>query len=65
VLGSRPAPIAWELVHPDDPDLQPISHRLLRAVSQAIQWREQLNAARARASLDPPQNVSATGKDAA
>ncbi|MEV7263956.1 replication initiator [Micromonospora aurantiaca] len=49
---------AWELAKPTDPDVPPIGHRVLRAISERIQWRAQLDAAR-RAAADPP-DVSAT-----
>jgi hypothetical protein len=57
---GTPAPVAWELARPDDPDVQPLEHRLLRGISQRIQWRAELNAARDRAGTGPPGNVSAT-----
>jgi hypothetical protein len=57
---GTPAPVAWELARPSDPDLQPLEHRLLRGVSQRIQWRAELNAARDRAGTGPPGDVSAT-----
>jgi hypothetical protein len=37
---------AWELARPDDPDLAPLGHRLLRAISERIQQRVQLDHAR-------------------
>ncbi|WP_433055517.1 replication initiator [Dactylosporangium sp. CS-033363] len=40
------APVAWELARPNDPDLSPMRHRLLRALAQRIQWRNALNAAK-------------------
>jgi hypothetical protein len=62
--AGEPTPTAWELARPDDPDLQPLEHRLLRAISQRIQWRAELNAARDRATQhppgEPPPDVSAT-----
>jgi hypothetical protein len=57
---AGPAPVAWEMAHPDDPDLPPLEHRLLRAISQRIQRRGQLAAARQRGGTDPPVDVSAT-----
>jgi hypothetical protein len=45
-----PRRYAWELAKPDDPDLAPLGHRLLRAISQRIQQRTQLDHAR-RAAL--------------
>ncbi|MBT8227019.1 MAG: replication initiation protein [Dactylosporangium sp.] len=60
--NQTPAPtVAWELARHDDPDLEPLGHRLLRAISQRIQWRAQRNAAHQQAGADPPDPVSATG----
>jgi hypothetical protein len=56
-----PIPVAWEMARPGDPDLPPIEHRLLRAISQRIQRRAQLAAARRRDGTDPPADASATG----
>jgi hypothetical protein len=36
----------WELAQPGDPDLPPLGHRLLRAISERIQQRVQLDHAR-------------------
>jgi hypothetical protein len=60
---GEPAPVAWELARPSDPDLPPLEHRLLRGISQRIQWRDEINKARERAGLGPPGNVSATAND--
>jgi hypothetical protein len=49
----------FELARPDDPDVLPREHRILRAVSARIRWRTQLNTARQRAP-DAPGAVSAT-----
>jgi hypothetical protein len=43
----------WEMARPDDPDVLPLGHRLLRAVSERIRWRDELNAARERVGADP------------
>lgn len=48
---------AWELAKPTDPDVPPLAHRVLCAISERIQWRTQLDTARRTA--DPP-DVSAT-----
>ncbi|WFE37450.1 replication initiator [Micromonospora sp. WMMD998] len=45
-----PPAYAWELARPDDPDLPPLQHRLLKALSQRAQWKAALLAARDRAS---------------
>jgi hypothetical protein len=50
---------AWELAKPDEPDLAPLGHRLLRAISQRIQQRVQLDHARRQANA-PPGEVPAT-----
>ena len=47
---ATPAPVAWEMARPDDPDLPPLEHRLLRAISTRIQRRRELDAARERAA---------------
>ncbi len=60
---GTPAPVAWELARPDDPDVPPLQHRLLRAISQRIQSRAALQAARQRDGTGPPANVSATASD--
>jgi hypothetical protein len=46
----------------DDPDLPPLQHRLLRAISQRIQWRNQIRQAQQQAGADPPADVPATGR---
>jgi hypothetical protein len=50
---------AWELARPGDPDLAPLGHRLLRAISERIQQRTQLDQARRQANA-PPDQLSAT-----
>jgi hypothetical protein len=57
---GEPTPVAWELARPSDPDMPPLEHRLLRGISQRIQWRDEIIKARDRAGLGPPGNVSAT-----
>jgi hypothetical protein len=46
----------FELAKPDDPDVPPVEHRILRAISTRIRWRQAL----ARARENPPNAVSAT-----
>ncbi|GAA1028755.1 hypothetical protein GCM10009557_14950 [Virgisporangium ochraceum] len=58
---DTPAPAsrhAWELARPNDPDVPPIGHRLLRSISERAQWRAELLAAKDRAAQ---RNLSATG----
>jgi hypothetical protein len=52
--GDDPRRYAWELAKPDDPDLPPLGHRLLRAISQRIQQRAQLDHARRAAPAGAP-----------
>jgi len=47
----------FELARPEDPDVPPLEHRILRAISARIRWRAQLDAARRAADLSA---VSAT-----
>jgi hypothetical protein len=65
VPAGRPAPVAWELARPDDRDVPPLQHRLLRAISQRIQRRAQLDAARARIAnpFPAPPAAPATWKE--
>ncbi|MEU4476883.1 replication initiator [Micromonospora sp. NPDC023966] len=56
--GSDTIRHAWELAKPTDPDVPPLGHRVLRAISERIQWRAQLDAARQAANS--PSDVSAT-----
>ena len=58
---GTPSPFAWEMARPGDPDLPPLEHRLLRAVSQRIQHRALLAAARRQDGPD----VSATENEPA
>jgi hypothetical protein len=62
---AGPVPVAWEMARPGDPDLPPLEHRLLRLISQRIQQRGQLHAARHPGSTGPPADVSATESTAA
>jgi replication initiator protein RepSA len=57
---AAPSPYAWEMARPTDDDLPPLEHRLLRAISQLIQRRAQLSAARQRDDCEPRADVSAT-----
>jgi hypothetical protein len=62
---GTPAPVSWELARPDDPDLPPLKHRLLRAISTRIQRRAELRAAaRQRDGTGPPADVPATRRAA-
>ncbi|BCB81329.1 hypothetical protein GCM10022251_61840 [Phytohabitans flavus] len=58
-----PKPYGWEYARPDDPDVSPLQHRLLRALSRRMQWRSALLAARDRAEQDSPTvSATATGR---
>ncbi|WP_413775619.1 replication initiator [Micromonospora sp. RTGN7] len=50
---------AWELARPDDPDVGPLTHRLMRSISERARWRSELLAAKDRAAQGPP-DLSAT-----
>lgn len=54
VDGNDPPAYAWELARPDDPDLPPLQHRLLKALSQRAQWKAALLAARDKATQGVP-----------
>jgi hypothetical protein len=41
---------AWESARPEDPDVLPLAHRLLRAVAERVRWRQALDEAKARAA---------------
>jgi hypothetical protein len=58
---ATPSRHAWELARPDDPDVPPLAHRLLRTISERARWRAELLAAQARARNGPPSDVSTTG----
>jgi hypothetical protein len=58
---GTPAPVIWEMARQDNPDVPPLAHRILAAISARSQQRAQLNAARDKASAAPPGDVSATG----
>jgi hypothetical protein len=53
----------WEMAKPHDPDVSPLAHRLLRAVSERQRWRAQYERAKALAEGRPI--LSATGGMAA
>ena len=62
VVEAQPGdanPVAWELARPDDPDVPPLQHRILRAISTRIQHRAAIAATRERTGTDPPTDVSA------
>jgi hypothetical protein len=48
---------AFELARPDDPDIPPLEHRILRAVSARIRWRTELHQARRRLSATAPDET--------
>jgi hypothetical protein len=64
--GGAPAPIAWELANPRDPDVDALYLRLMRAIATQNLYRQQREEAKARdaaRAAHPPGNVSATGGD--
>jgi excisionase family DNA binding protein len=50
----------FQLARPDDPDVLPVQHRLMKAISVRQQWRAALDTARRRA-VDQLSTVSRTG----
>jgi hypothetical protein len=62
--ANGPNRYRFELARPDDPDVLPVQHRILRAISTRIRWRQALDAAKARAQ-DRPGAVSAIEAKAA
>jgi hypothetical protein len=53
---NEPDRYTFELARPSDPDVPPVEHRILRAISTRVRWRQAL----ARARQRPPGAVSAT-----
>ncbi|SBT45302.1 hypothetical protein GA0070611_2977 [Micromonospora auratinigra] len=53
---------AWELARPDDPDVGPMTHRLMRSISERARWRSELLAVKDRAA-QPPADESTTRTD--
>lgn len=56
---GEPVRHAWELARPDDADVPPMAHRLLRSISERARWRSELLAAKDRAAQGSP-DLSAT-----
>jgi replication initiator protein RepSA len=54
--GDQSRRYTFERARPDDPDVPPVEHRLLRAISTRVRWRSAL----ARARQQPPGQLSAT-----
>jgi hypothetical protein len=54
VVEAPASRYAWELARPDDPDVPPLAHRLLRTISERTRWRAALLAAQDRAAHGPP-----------
>jgi hypothetical protein len=64
--GGAPAPIAWELANPRDPDVDALYLRLMRAIATQNLYRQQREEAKERdaaRAAHPPGSVSATGGD--
>lgn len=56
--------IVWEPVKPGDPDVAPLSHRLMRAMEDRARWRQALDEARRRAAGQARPDLSATDEAA-
>jgi hypothetical protein len=63
VVQAPASRYAWELARPDDPDVPPLAHRLLRTISERTRWRAELLAAQDRARHGPPADISAREED--
>jgi hypothetical protein len=50
--------VVWELAKQTDPDVDPLSRRLLRSIAHATQWRAEYRTA--RDGLDPPADPTAS-----
>nr|WP_050778000.1 replication initiator [Micromonospora sp. ATCC 39149]QLJ99129.1 replication initiation protein [Micromonospora carbonacea] len=48
----------FELARPEDPDVPPLEHRLLRAISARIRWRTDLDTARLRTATATPATAA-------
>ena len=64
IPADDPARYTWEPVTPGDPDHMPNAQRLLHIVADRQRWHAALTEARARASGQPPPELSATGRAA-
>ena len=62
--ATDPARYAWEPVVPGDPDHMEHARRLLHVVADRQRWRAALAEARRRAGIQPPADLSATGRAA-
>ena len=60
IQQADPARYSWEPVSPGDPDHMPNGQRLLHIVADRKRWQAALTLARARASGQPPGDLSAT-----
>jgi hypothetical protein len=50
--APAPGPVVWELAKNSDPDVDPLSRRLLRSIAHATRWRAEYRTA--RDGLSPP-----------
>ena len=62
--ATDPSRYTWAPVTPGDPDHMPPGQRLLHVVADRQKWQAALTLARARASGQPPADLSATGRAA-
>jgi hypothetical protein len=59
-----PTRFMWAQVGRDDPDVAPLSHRLLRAVAERVRWRKAMDDAKARADGALDNSATARGRAA-
>ena len=62
--ATDPARYDWEPVAPGDPDHMEHARRLLHVVADRQRWKAALAEARRRAGIQPPADLSATGRAA-
>ena len=62
--ATDPARYAWEPVTPGDSDHMEHARRLLHVVADRQHWQAALLEARRRAGIEPPSDLSATGRAA-
>ncbi len=64
VQAANPACYAWEPAMPGDPDHMEHARRLLHVIADRKHWQAAVAEARRRAGVEPPSDLSATGRAA-
>jgi hypothetical protein len=63
--GPKDGPYVWESTAPTDPDVPPRPLLLLHAIAERQRWKAEYAAAQLATNGSPPDNLSATGDQAA